>query len=140
MHFAEAMEVVARGFEVVGALVLVVGLIWAGVLSLRIWQRTKSGAQAYAMLRRSIGGVLLLGLEVLVAADLVHTVAIEPTFENVAVLGLIVVIRTILSFSLEIEIEGMPPWRRAAMTGAGHVAAATRAARNAENPGKTPSA
>jgi uncharacterized membrane protein len=140
MHFAEAMEVVARGFEVVGALVLVVGLIWAGVLSLRIWQRTKSGAQAYAMLRRSIGGVLLLGLEVLVAADLVHTVAIEPTLENVAVLGLIVIIRTVLSFSLEIEIEGMPPWRRAAMSGATHVAAASRAARDAGPAGGSPAA
>ena len=140
MHFVEAMEVVARSFEVVGALVLVVGLIWAGVLSLRIWQRTKSGAQAYSMLRRSIGGVLLLGLEVLVAADLVHTVAIEPTLENVAVLGLIVIIITVLSFSLEIEIEGMPPWRRAAMSGATHVAAASSAARNAGQSGGGPSA
>ena len=56
-------------------------------------------------------------------------VAIEPTLENVAVLGLIVVIRTVLSFSLEIEIEGMPPWRRAAMSGATHVTSAARMAR-----------
>jgi hypothetical protein len=60
----------------------------------------------------------------------VHTVAVEPTLTNVGVLGLIVIIRTVLSFSLEIEIEGMPPWRRAAMTGAEHLAqAATFAAR-----------
>jgi len=134
MHFAEVMEQVARGFEVVGAAVLIVGLIWSAVLSLRVWRRAQSGAAAYQALRRSIGGVLLLGLEVLVAADLLHTVAIEPTLENVAVLGLIVIIRTVLSFSLEIEIEGMPPWRRAAMSGTTHIAAAARMARTQEPP------
>jgi len=134
------MEQVARGFEAIGALVLIIGLIWAGVLSARSWHRTRNGNVAYQVLRRSIGGVLLLGLEVLVAADLVHTVAIEPTLENVAVLGLIVVIRTVLSFSLEIEIEGMPPWRRAAMSGASHIAAASRTARQPTPPRSTPPA
>jgi len=138
VHFAEVMEHVARGFEIVGALVLIIGLIWAGVLSVRVWHRTRKGNEAYQVLRRSIGGVLLLGLEVLVAADLVHTVAIEPTLENVAVLGLIVVIRTVLSFSLEIEIEGMPPWRRAAMSGATHIAAATRSAQRSTPQTSTP--
>ena len=128
MHFAEIMEQVARGFEVVGAAVLVIGLVWCAVLSARVWRRS-GGEHAYRTLRRSIGAVLLLGLEVLVAADLVHTVAIEPTLANVGVLGLIVIIRTVLSFSLEIEIEGMPPWRRAAMTGAGHAARAAAFAR-----------
>jgi uncharacterized membrane protein len=121
VHFAEVMELVARGFEVVGAAVLVAGLLWCALLSVRTWRRTRDGSHAYRTLRRSIGAVLLLGLEVLVAADLIHTVAVEPTLANVGVLGLIVIIRTVLSFSLEIEIEGMPPWRRAAMTGAGHV-------------------
>lgn len=129
VHFSEVMEQVARGFEVVGAAVLVIGLVWCAVLSARVWRRSGSGEHAYRTLRRSIGAVLLLGLEVLVAADLVHTVAIEPTLANVGVLGLIVIIRTVLSFSLEIEIEGMPPWRRAAMTGAGHVARAAEFAR-----------
>jgi len=134
MHFAEIMEQVARGFEVVGAVVLIIGLAWAFVLAAVVWRRSRSGKDAYQILRRSIGGVLLLGLEILVAADLVHTVAIEPTLENVAVLGLIVIIRTVLSFSLEIEIEGMPPWRRAAMSGAMHIAQTNRLARSAEPP------
>ncbi|HEY5881907.1 MAG TPA: DUF1622 domain-containing protein [Nakamurella sp.] len=129
MHFAEVMELVARGFEVVGALVLVVGLLWCAVLSVRTWRRSGDGEHAYRTLRRSIGAVLLLGLEVLVAADLVHTVAVEPTLANVGVLGLIVIIRTVLSFSLEIEIEGMPPWRRAAMTGVGQISRAAEFAR-----------
>jgi len=66
---------------------------------------------------------------VLVAADLIDTVAVEPTLANVAVLGLIVVIRTVLSFSLEIEMEGVPPWRRQATSGANHIARAAKAAR-----------
>ncbi len=69
---------------------------------------------------------MLLGLSVLVAADLVRTVAVAPTVENVLILGLIVLIRTFLSFSPEIEIEGVAPWRRAAARGTGHVARAAR--------------
>src|SRR5512135_583077 len=77
----------------------------------------------------TFGGVLLLGLEILVAADLIRTVAVAPTVENVAVLGLIVLIRTFLSFSLEIEVEGVPPWRRALASGASRVAQAASRAR-----------
>ncbi len=62
-------------------------------------------------MRTAIGGTLLLGLEILVAADLVRTVAVAPTLDNVLVLGLIVLMRTVLSFSLETEIEGIVPWK-----------------------------
>src|SRR6478672_562306 len=134
LHFAEVMEQLARGVEILSVAVLVIGLVWAAVLAIRVW-RSSGGTQAYGSLRRSIGGVLLLGIEVLVAADLIRTVAVDPTVENVLVLGLIVVIRTVLSFSLEIEIEGMAPWRRAAMSGATHIAAAAKAGRAAA-PGK----
>ena len=134
MNFVETMEAVAKGFEVLGAAVLVVGLALAFVLTVRVWRRTQDGAHAFQTLRRTFGGALLLGLEVLVAADLVRTVAVEPTLENVGVLGLIVIIRTILSFSLEIEIEGMPPWRRFALSGASHVAEAIRTSRQTDQP------
>ena len=137
MSFVEIMEHVARGFEVVAAAVLIIGLIWAAALSLLVWQRSRNGEQAYQTLRRSIGGVLLLGIEVLVAADLIQTVAVDPTLESVAVLGLIVVIRTVLSFSLEIEMEGVPPWRRAAVTGVGHLARAARDSRASGDPEAT---
>ena len=120
--FSEVMDHIARAFEAVGALVLVAGLVWSLVYSAIVWRRTASGRKGYSTLRESFGGVLLLGLEILVAADLVQTVAVEPTLENVTVLGLVVVIRTVLSFSLEIEIEGVAPWRRAAMSGASHIA------------------
>lgn len=113
MSFTEAMDRVAQVFEALGALVLLGGLLLALGLAVRSWRRQHDGPAAYAVLRRSFGGVILLGLEILVAADLVRTVAVAPTLENVAILGVIVLIRTFLSFSLEIEIEGVAPWRRA---------------------------
>jgi uncharacterized membrane protein len=124
MTFAEGMEHVATFFEVLGAAVLVLGLFLSVTLSVRVWWQVREGRVAYQTLRRTFGGVLLLGLEVLVAADLVRTVAVEPTVQNVAVLGLIVLIRTVLSFSLEIEIEGVPPWRRALVGGGRHLSEA----------------
>ena len=69
-------------------------------------------AGAYQGLRRDLGRAILLGLEVLIVADIVRTIIVEPTLESVAVLGAIVVIRIVLSFSLEVEIEGTWPWRR----------------------------
>ncbi|HEX6873292.1 MAG TPA: DUF1622 domain-containing protein [Micromonosporaceae bacterium] len=136
MTFTETMDHVAQAFEAIGVGVLVVGLLWSLVLAIRTWQ-TSGGRVGYRALRESFGGVLLLGLEVLVAADLIRTVAVSPTVQNVAVLGLIVLIRTFLSFSLQIEIDGVPPWRRALASGAGVVA---RAARIYPERGSTPGA
>jgi uncharacterized membrane protein len=128
MTFVELMEYAGKAFEAIGVGVLVFGLLWSVVLAAGVWRRAE-GRQAYAVLRESFGGVLLLGLEILVAADLIRTVAVEPSLENVLVLGLIVLIRTFLSFSLQIEIEGVPPWRRATASGAGLIGrAATHAA------------
>jgi uncharacterized membrane protein len=134
MTFAEAMEHVAQAFEVIGAAVLLVGLFVSVALGVRAFRRDKDGARAYQVLRQSFGGVILLGLEILVAADLVRTVAVQPTMQSVLVLGVIVLIRTVLSFSLETEIEGVAPWRRAAMTGAGRVAQAVRASGAGSDP------
>jgi uncharacterized membrane protein len=111
VRVAEWSERVAEVFDAVGAAILAVGFVWSVVLAARAW-RADGGAEAYRRLRTTFGGVLLLGLEVLVAADLVRTVAVAPTLQNVLVLGVIVVIRTFLSFSLQVEIEGTLPWRR----------------------------
>jgi uncharacterized membrane protein len=92
------------------------------------WRRTRSGDRAYNVLRQAFGGTLLLGLEILVAADLLRTVAVAPTVDNVLVLGLIVLIRTFLSFSLEVEIDGVVPWKRALISGAGAIKQATQTA------------
>jgi uncharacterized membrane protein len=119
--FSDAMELVAQLFEAIGALVLVVGLLFCFALAIRAYRRSRDGRRAYQVLRESFGGVILLGIEILVAADLVRTVAVATTLENVVILGLIVLIRTVLSFSLEVEIEGVVPWRRAMVSGAGRL-------------------
>ena len=126
--FTGLMDHVAQGFEALGAVILVVGVIWSFVLAAVAARRSGWSANAYLVLRQAFGGTLLLGLEVLVAADLVRTVAVAPTLDNVLVLGLIVLIRTVLSFSLETEIEGVAPWRRAQMTGVGGIRRATASA------------
>jgi uncharacterized membrane protein len=128
--FTELMNYVAQGFEALGAAVLVVGVIWSVVLAAAAARRSRSSAKAYLVARQAFGGTLLLGLEVLVAADLVRTVAIAPTVDNVLMLALIVVIRTFLSFSLETEIEGVAPWRRALTGGSGRIRRAVAAARD----------
>ena len=112
MTFVDVMEHVAQLFEVIGALVLLAGLVVAVVAAARAWRRDRDARAVYRAVRRSFGSAILLGLEILVAADLVRTVAVAPTLENVLILGLIVLIRTFLSFSLEIEIDGALPWRR----------------------------
>jgi uncharacterized membrane protein len=116
--YTQAMLVVAQVFEVLAAAILFIGLLWSAWLSLRTYLRTKSGAASYKIMRQSFGGAILLGLEILVAGDLIRTVAVAPTLDNVIVLAIIVLIRTFLSFSLEIEIDGVPPWRRGLVSGA----------------------
>jgi len=112
MTFAHVMDHVAEAFEALGVVVLAVGAIWSLLAAGLAWHRSRQPSSAYALLREAFGGALLLGLEILVAADLVRTIAVAPTLSNVLILGLIVLIRTFLSFSLEIEITGKPPWRR----------------------------
>ena len=132
--FTELMDHVAQGFEALGAAILVVGVIWSFVLAAVAVRRSGWSAKAYLILRQAFGGTLLLGVEVLVAADLVRTVAVAPTLNNVLVLGLIVVIRTFLSFSLETEIEGVAPWRRAMVSGAGTIRRVSASALESKTP------
>lgn len=127
--YTQGMLTVAQVFEVIAAVILMIGLIFAGITSLRLWARSRSGTSAYKLMRQTFGGVLLLSLEILVAGDLIRTVAVAPTLDNVVVLGLIVLIRTFLSFSLEIEIDGVPPWRKALVSGASVISDAQRRGR-----------
>lgn len=128
MSFVEVMEHAVRAFELVGVAILVAGLLLAVVVGAVMLRRGRGARAAYQLVRQVLGGSILLALEVLVAADLIRTVTIEPTLESVAVLGLIVAIRTVLSFSIEIEIEGVVPWKRALVSGATVVADGTRKA------------
>lgn len=104
------LELVVTGFEVLGVGILVVGSAMALVNYARDL-RTKDRASAYKDLRANVGRTILLGLEVLIVADIVLTVAIDQTIESAFALGVIVLVRTFLSFSLEIELEGVVPWR-----------------------------
>jgi len=108
------MEQVASGVEALGIVTIVVGLAVALVQAARLQVGGDGGAGAYRAVRTVFGRSILLALEFLVAADIIRTVAVEPSLENVGVLGLIVLLRTLLSFSLEVEIDGTWPWRRAA--------------------------
>jgi uncharacterized membrane protein len=119
MSLSQTMEQVASGVEALGIVTIVVGLAVALVQAARLQVGGDGGAGAYRAVRTVFGRSILLGLEFLVAADIIRTVAVEPSLENVGVLGLIVLIRTLLSFSLEVEIDGTWPWRRAAVGRAG---------------------
>ena len=133
--YTEAMTLVAQVFEALAAAVLLIGLIFFAASSMRQWAKTRNGPAAYRLMRQGFGGVLLLSLEILVAGDLIRTVAVAPTLDNVIVLGIIVLIRTFLSFSLEIEIDGVPPWRKATVSGATVAANAQRAANQERSSG-----
>ncbi|MGC4116805.1 MAG: DUF1622 domain-containing protein [Myxococcales bacterium] len=100
-------------FEAAGVFVMLGGGLWA--LASSLWRlRCRRPSDAYRRLRHDLGRAILLGLEFLVAADIIRTVSSRPTLVGVAVLAVIVLIRTFLSFTLEVELEGKWPWRRAA--------------------------
>jgi uncharacterized membrane protein len=105
-------ETVTRIIELTGIAVIALGAF--GTLAVFLYRSVTGYDQDKAVtnLRSSLGRAILLGLEFLVAADIINTVAIEPTLRSVAVLAGIVAIRTFLSFSLEAEIEGRLPWKR----------------------------
>ncbi|KRF01251.1 hypothetical protein ASG88_07000 [Nocardioides sp. Soil777] len=112
LTFDEVMELVVHGFEIGGVAILVVGSL-AACLHAAWSYRTVGGQQAYESARRNVGRAILLGLEFLIIADIVLTITVDPTLESALALGLIVLVRTFLSFSLEVELEGTLPWRKA---------------------------
>ena len=112
MSFQTEIQLVGRGFDILGVAALIIGTLVA-VLQYLLIQLRRDGRDAYRELRKTLGQAILLGLEFLVAADIIRTVAVSPTLANVIVLGLIVLVRTFLSWALEVEIEGRWPWRRA---------------------------
>lgn len=111
MTFEERMEYVVHGFEITGVVILVLGsaMALAGFV-VAIGRGEREGA--YEQLRQGVGRAILLGLEVLIIADIVLTITVDTTVESALTLGLVVLVRTFLSFSLEIELEGVVPWRR----------------------------
>ena len=108
MSFFEVIETVGKTIDGVGVAVIAVGALISAAGAI---PRLKTGA-AYRVFREQLGRSILLGLEFLVAADIIRTVAVTPDARSVAVLGGIVLIRTFLSFSLQLEVTGYWPWQK----------------------------
>lgn len=108
-RFREIVELVGLVVDGAGVLIIVLGMLAASLRFALPAARKAEGA--YRTYRQDVGKAILLGLEFLVASDIIRTVAISPTLQSVLVLGLIVLVRTFLSFALEVELEGHLPWR-----------------------------
>ncbi len=104
------MEAVAHGFEIIGVAIIVAG----GVHTLfRLLSKPRRWDTIYVDARRDFGRPLILGLEVLVAADIIQTITVDLSLESIVTLGVLVLVRVVLSFSLAVEVDGMFPWQRA---------------------------
>ena len=108
--FRELMEIIGTAVDGVGVFIVAAGGVVATARLLV--HRAHNTGNYYSSYRQDIGRAILLGLEFLIAGDIIRTVVVAPTIQNVLVLGLIVLIRTFLSMSLQLEIEGKLPWRR----------------------------
>lgn len=107
------IELMGEWGDALGVAVIVVGVIW-GLIRFPLDFAKQGVDYAYKLVRNQITRTLLLGLEILVAADIIRTVAVSPTLTSVSVLAAIVAIRTFLSWSLILEMEGRWPWQKAA--------------------------
>ncbi|KIC01420.1 MULTISPECIES: DUF1622 domain-containing protein [unclassified Flavobacterium] len=104
------IEYVAKGIEITGIITIIIGIVLA--MGKFIFSLQGTTPRSYKILRQELGKGILLGLEILVAGDIIGTVVTEPTMDRVLSLGVIVLIRTFLSLSLEVEIEGKFPWQK----------------------------
>ena len=112
-YFRHIMEVVGTSVDGVGVFIVAAGMVAATIrLLLRLRNRADGTDNYYSLYRQDVGRAILLGLEFLIAGDIIRTVVVAPTMQNVIVLGIIVLIRTFLSLSLQLEIEGKLPWQR----------------------------
>jgi uncharacterized membrane protein len=107
-----AIETTSLLIEILAVAIIVLAILNGGIRYLLDLFLTGNRANAYHLFKVRLGAGLLLGLEILVAGDVIRTVALEPTLENVATLGVLVLIRTFLSWSLVVEIEGRWPWQK----------------------------
>ncbi|XVQ09309.1 DUF1622 domain-containing protein [Spirillospora sp. CA-255316] len=115
MEFQHVADLVGKGIDAVGVATIVVGVLAATFSAARGLAHHRVGL--YRGYRRRLGRSILLGLEFLVAGDIIRTVAVSPTYTSVGVLALIVAIRTFLSLSLELEISGRWPWQKSEHSG-----------------------
>lgn len=120
MTSTQFIDGIGRLIDLVGVLAIAAGVLLAGALA--VLRLTRGEQLVYGCFRRELGRGILVGLELLVAADIIRTVAVSPTLESVAVLAGIVLVRTVLSLMMEMEITGRWPWQRAPDAEAGRSA------------------
>jgi uncharacterized membrane protein len=109
----EIIVVISEVIDFAGVVIIALGALLGVILCAQDLLRQERALDAYSRLRTFLGRSLLLGLEFLVAGDIIKTVAIEPTFDSVIVLAIIVLVRTVLSLSIDVEIDGRWPWQAA---------------------------
>lgn len=114
----QVAEDISEWIEIIAIGVIAVAVVVAFVAGIRV-VRADGIASAVERIKQVVGRGLLLGLDLLIAADVIRTVTLEPTLENVAALGLLVVVRTFLAWSLMVELHGRWPWQRAEPVGSG---------------------
>jgi uncharacterized membrane protein len=109
--FKSAVDTISKVIDGAGVAVVVIGLLIATAAFLLALRSAGDRDGAYRLYRQQVGKSILLGLEFLVAADIIRTVAVSPTFRGVGVLAVVVAVRTFLSFTLDVELEGHWPWQ-----------------------------
>jgi uncharacterized membrane protein len=113
-YYREIMQLIGTCVDALGVMIIVIG---AAIASVQFVLRRRTDFNlAYRSYRQGLGRAILLGLEFLIAGDIIRTVVVAPTLENVLILALIVVIRTFLSMALQLEVEGRWPWQQASET------------------------
>lgn len=125
MPTKEIIQHVGTLLDLAGVLVIAVGVAIATVVFALRWWRSRQVVEHYRSYRQGVGRAILLGLELLVAGDIIRTVAVSPTFTSVGVLALIVLVRTFLSVSLQVELDGRWPWQGRGPVGGSGVTART---------------
>src|SRR5262245_22193657 len=113
--FERVMNDAVKAFEVIGVLILIGGGLVALVGCIVELARGGPASRVFDDVRARLGRAILLGLEILVVADIIRTIVVSPTLSSALTLGLIVVVRIALSFAIDIEVDGVAPWRKAAL-------------------------
>ncbi len=111
MQFTEIISIAGSTIEAVGVLVVILGSCISSTVFVRTFRNLPEGV-AYKTYRRQLGKSIILGLEFLIAGDIIRTVVVSYSLQNVAILGLIILIRTFLSVTLHLEVEGRWPWQK----------------------------
>ena len=109
MDFIEVISIAGYCIETIGVLVIIAGSVTSSFRFISNYRQEPEGF-AYGVLRRQLGRSIILGLEFLIAGDIIRTVIVADTLTNVTILGVIILIRTFLSFTLHLEVEGHWPW------------------------------